>query len=456
MTGPTEQLTRYIVNFDPATVPSRAYHMAKLAIRDAVGVALAAQDEPAVQVIRAYVEGAPGARQATMWGSRKQFGVLEAALINGAAAHALDYDDLNRSIGGHPTAVIAPAVFALGEQLGASGKQVLDAYVLGFDVMAKLGQALNPGLYVKGWHPTSVLGIMGACAAACRLMGLTQEQTMNALGIAASEASGIKKNFGSMTKPLHAGSAARKAVWAAQLAQMGLTADQSVLEGGFGYLQLFAGDLPFDVSPLNTLGKPFDLIDNGLAFKQYPCCGSTHPALDCALEIKRRHHVPVEEIEKVECWVNPQRMGHINRPRVETALQAKFSLQCVTALALLDGFIGLGQFASPTYLRPAVQDLMGRVTIIGDDSMREFGARVSVQLKDNTILIAEVPEAKGSPAFPIPDEDLERKFVDCASTIVDQPQAEDASWVLMTLEVEPDLKRLLTMIVATPDEDGCC
>ncbi len=456
MTGPTEQLARFISTFDPKAIPAQAYHIAKLAIRDTVGVALAAQDEPAVQVIRAYVEGAPGARQATMWGSRKQFGVLETALINGTAAHALDYDDLNRSIGGHPTAVIAPAVFALGEQVGASGKQVLDAYVLGFEVMAKLGQVLNPGLYVKGWHPTSVLGIMGACAAACRLMGLTYDQVVNALGIAASEASGIKKNFGSMTKPFHAGSAARKGLWAAQLAQLGLSADQGALEGSFGYLQLFAGDKPFELWPLNTLGKPFDLVDNGLVFKQYPCCGSTHPALDCALEIKRRNVVPADQIVGVECRVNPQRMGHINRPRVETALQAKFSLQCVTALALVDGFIGLGQFASPTYLRRAVQDLMGRVTIVGDDTMREYGARLSVQLTGNTLLITEVPEARGSPAFPIPDEDLERKFVDCASTIVDQPQAEDASWVLMTLEVEPDLKRLLTMIVATPDEDGCC
>jgi 2-methylcitrate dehydratase PrpD len=456
MPGPTEKVARFISSFSPETIPQQAYHTAKLAIRDTIGVALAAQDEPAVQVLRAYVEGSPGARQSTMWGSRKQFGALEAALVNGTAAHALDYDDLNRSIGGHPTTVIAPAVFAVGERLGASGQQVLDAYVLGFEVMAKLGQVLNPGLYVKGWHPTSVLGVMGACAACCRLMGLTCEQVVNALGIAASEASGIKKNFGSMTKPFHAGSAARKGLWAAELAQQGLTADQGALEGGFGYLELFSGDLPFNLAPLDRLGDPFDLVESGLAFKQYPCCGSTHPSLDCALEIKQHRDFAVDQIVGVECWVNPQRLGHINRPVAQTPLQAKFSLQCVTALALVDGFIGLGQFASPTYLRPVVQDLMTRVILLADDSMREYGARVVVQLLDGSTLTAEVPEAKGSPAFPIPDDDLERKFVDCASTIVDEPDAQAAARVLMNLEREPDLKRVLAMIVATPDEDECC
>jgi len=333
---------------------------------------------------------------------------------------------------------------------------VLDAYVLGFEVMAKLGQMLNPGLYAKGWHPTSVLGVMGACAGACYLMGLGYDQVVNALGIAASEASGIKKNFGSMTKPFHAGSAARKGLWAAMLARHGLSADGAALDGAFGYLVLFSGDVPFNPDPLMRLGQPYDIAATGLAFKQYPCCGSTHPVLDCILDIRRGGGFDVGQVAGVECRLNPQRVGHINRPEVQTALHAKFSTQCVTAMALLDGFIGLGQFASPAYLRPVVQELMRKVSLVPDPSLGEFAAEATVTLADGRRLRAAVAEAKGSPAFPIPDEDLQRKFVDCATTIVDPPEAEAASRVIMALEEEPDLERLLKLVVAAPDEDQCC
>ncbi len=456
MTSATERIATFISGFAPASAPGEAYHVAKLAIRDGLGVALAAQDEPACQVLRAYVDGASGARQASIWGTARRVGAQEAALLNGVAAHALDYDDLNRSIGGHPTAVIAPVVFAAGELVNCTGQQALDAYVLGFEVMAKLGQVLNPGLYLKGWHPTSVLGVMGACAASCYLLGLSHEQIVNALGIAASEASGIKKNFGSMTKPFHAGSAARKGLWAAQLARLGLNADQEALDGGFGYLELFKGDFPYDPVPLEALGRPFDIVASGLAFKQYPCCGSTHPVVDCVLDIKREQQLAAAQVQAVECRVNPQRVGHIDRPVATTPLQAKFSLQCVVALALADGFIGLGQFSSPAYLRPAVQDLMSRVKIVPDSALDDFAAQVIVRLSDGRALTRSVPEAKGSPALPIPDEDLERKFVDCASTILDQPVAQEAAQLIMVLERQRNLHPLLHLLVATPDEDQCC
>ena len=456
MPSATERLARFISSFAAASAPHEAYHTAKLAIRDTLGAALAAQDEPACKVLRAYVDAAPGRRQATIWGAARRVGAPEAALLNGVAAHALDYDDLNRSIGGHPTAVVAPAVFAVGELVGATGQQALDAYLLGFEVMAKLGQVLNPGLYLKGWHPTSVLGIMGACAASCYLLGLSHEQVVNALGIAASEASGIKKNFGSMTKPFHAGSAARKGLWVAQLAKLGLTADQESLDGGFGYLELFKGDAPFNSEPLEHLGEPFDIVASGLAFKQYPCCGSTHPMVDCVLDIRREHKVDPAQVVSVDCRLHPQRVGHINRPVVKTPLQAKFSLQCVTAMALADGFIGLGQFSSPAYLRPAVQELMSKVNIVPDETLAEYGAQAVVRMADGRTLTCSVPEAKGSPAFPIPDDDLERKFVDCASTILDQPVAQEASQLIMALERQRNLHPLLHLLVAAPDEDQCC
>lgn len=440
------RLAQFIGDHQVGLAPAEAYRLAKMALLDCTGVALAALHEPTVAILRDAVMEAPQAPEATVWGTGHRVGVLEAALVNGAAAHALDYDDLNRSIQGHPSVVVAPAVLAAAQRVGASGQQVLDAYLVGFEVMAKLGQVLNPGMYLKGWHPTSVLGVMGACAGASHLLGLTGEQVIHALGVAASEASGIKKNFGSMTKPLHAGSAARKGMWAALLAQRGLTADPEALDGAFGYLELFRGDTPFNLEPLKHLGDPFDIVASGLAFKQYPCCGSTHPVLDCVLDIRQRYEPDVARVTAVDCFVNPQRLGHINRPTVSTPLQAKFSLQCVAAMALLDGYVGLGQFSGPAYLRPAVQELMRKVRLVPDVSLGEFAARAVVHLADGRLLVSQVPEAKGSPTYPMGDDDLLRKFVDCASGVAGEERARQAADVMLHLEREPGVERYLALL----------
>jgi 2-methylcitrate dehydratase PrpD len=446
MHSATLQLADFVCDFDPQSLPQEAIRTSKTAVLDCIGVALAAFREPVSGILRDYVQSTPSLAEATLWGTNCRVSSLDAALVNGSMAHALDYDDLNRFVQGHPSVVLVPAVFAVGEKLHSPGRRVLEAYIVGFEVMAKLGMVLNPGLYEKGWHPTSVIGIIGAAASAAYLLGLDEAKTVNALGIAASEASGIKKNFGSMTKPLHAGSASRKGVWAAFLAQRGLTADPHALDGTFGFLELFKGDLPFDTGPLEHLGNPLEIISSGIVVKQYPCCGSTHPVLDGAIEIADKIQTAPAQVQEIECKINPRRLGHINRPQVHSGLEAKFSLQFCTAAALIDRRITLTHFAGDAYKRPDILRLMDRVHVLTDESLGEFAAVVTVRTKDGKAFTTNISETRGSPAFPLSESQLMGKFVDCATTVVSQEQAERAGQAIMDMENESDVSRLMEML----------
>src|SRR6185437_6190249 len=201
---------------------------------------------------------------------------LDAALVNGTAAHALDFDDVSNSLGGHPSAPILPALFALGEVLDCTGKDFIAAYVAGFETETRIARGVHFHHYEKGWHPTATLGVFGAAAASCHLLGLDRAKTAQALAIAASLASGIKANFGTMTKPLHVGHTARSGLFAALLAEGGFTADNAALEHQQGFLMVYngAGNFAADAI-LKDWGRPYDVVNPGPAFKQYPCCGST-------------------------------------------------------------------------------------------------------------------------------------------------------------------------------------
>ncbi len=446
MQSATSQLAQYISSFDPRALPEESIRTSKTAVLDCIGVALAAFREPVSGILREYVQSMKSLPQATLWGTNSQVSAVDAALVNGSMSHALDYDDLNRFVQGHPSVVLVPAVLAVGEKLHCSGRRALEAYIVGFQVMAKLGMVLNPGLYEKGWHPTSVFGILGAAASAAYLMGLDCEKTTYALGIAASEASGIKKNFGSMTKPVHAGSASRKGVWAALLAERGLTANPEALDGNFGFLELFKGDIPFDARPLENLGNPLEIVSSGIVIKQYPCCGSTHPVLDGAIEIAEQIEADPDQVVEIECRINPRRLGHINRPQVHSGLEAKFSIQFCTAAALIDRRISLTHFTGDGYKRSDIVRLMDRVHVVTDDRLGEFAAVVTVRTADGRAVTTNITETRGSPAFPLSEAQLMGKFVDCAMTVVDRDQAERAGKAIMNMELMADVSQLTQML----------
>lgn len=296
-----ETLAERIAAVTFESLPPDAVHWAKVAILDTVGCILAGANEPCARIIgRQATIGTTGG-DCLVFGHDRRVGPLEAALINGTAAHALDYDDCSDTLGGHPSAPVLPALFALAETRGSNGRDFIAAYVTGWEAETRVARGINFHRYEKGWHPTATIGVFGAAAACARLMGLPPEQIARALALAATFSSGIKANFGTMTKPLHVGHAARNGLLAALLASDGFTARADAFEHKQGFLNVFNGAGNYDADRITDgWGDPWDIVSPGLAIKQYPCCGSTHPAIDAMLMLVREHDLKPSQVARIE------------------------------------------------------------------------------------------------------------------------------------------------------------
>jgi 2-methylcitrate dehydratase PrpD len=415
------ELAKRIKSLSFDGLPDEAIHWAKVGVLDYLGVTLAGSREPAARLaLKALGIPAPGA--AALLGMERRVGTLDAALVNGVAAHALDYDDCNNTFGGHPSVPILPALFALADESGASGRDFLAAYVAGFEVETKIALAVHFHHYMKGWHPTATLGVFGAAAACSKLMGLDEERTATALAIAASFASGLKANFGTMVKPLHVGHCTRNGLYAAQLARVGFTAGSEAFEHKQGFFNVFNGEGTYDASRiLARWADPLDIVNPGIAIKQYPCCGSTHPALDAILKLAREEKPAADDIERVDVWTHARRLEHTNRPAPKSDLDAKFSVQYCMARALLDRSIAIEHFEGRAYEQPAVKKLLARVhaapyTTAQFPADNHFGAEVRITLRGGKVLGAKVNEPFGrTSGNPLPPALLKEKFENCAA-----------------------------------------
>lgn len=443
-----EVLGRWVNRLELAAVPDAVLDVAKRAILDCVGVTVAGTRSPLADVIDRYLAEA-GTGPATVIGRPERRDVETAAFVNGSLGHALDYDDCTGSLGGHPSVVVLPAALAVAESRGATGAELLTAYVAGFETAAKLGRATNFVHYERGWHPTATLGVFGATAAAAKLLRLDAAAVATAFAIAASTAAGMKANFGTATKPLQAGRAAQNGVLAARLAAMGADANTGAFEHDQGFGELFNGSGQFHPElAADALENPWDLLDPGLTVKQYPCCSSTHGVADAAIAL-RAEIPPAAEIERVEVWTHPRRLRHTNRPVVKTALEAKFSVQYVVARALRTGRVGIRDFEPDAVNEPAVATLMRRVSAAPMPSERwgadHFPAEVSLTLDDGSTLRTRVERPRGNgPAEALTDTELRRKFDDCcASAGLDAPAITATGERLLTLEHVTDLEELL-------------
>jgi 2-methylcitrate dehydratase PrpD len=407
-----------IAALSSADLPDEARHWAHIGIVDTVGVTLAGAGEPCVRIARTV--SMPSVGNALLFGSRERVRATDAAFINGTAAHALDFDDCSNTLGGHPSAPILPALFALADETPVNGSDFIVAYVAGFETLARIARAVNFHHYDKGWHPTATLGVFGACAASARLMSLDATQTATALSVAASFSSGIKANFGTMTKPLHVGHAARNGLLAALLAREGFTAGSETFEHKQGFLNVYNGAGNFDGdAALRGWADPLDIVEPGIAIKQYPCCGSTHPAIDAMLMLVAEHSLKPDDVEHVTSWTHPRRLQHTNRPQPASALDAKFSVQYCVARALLQGHVVLSDFEGDAWADPSVRSLMQRVTAepdpLADRQPDHFGAEIVVSLRDGRRLSKRVSKAAGrTSANPLPMSRIEAKFIDCA------------------------------------------
>jgi len=452
--GPTviERLGRYASGESFATLPPDVVHAARRAILDTLGVMLAGAGEDTAVRARTLLARRSGT-DATVAGTVLRASIEDAALVNGVAAHALDYDDTHGSLSGHPSVPVLPPALALAERDGLSGAALITAFVVGVEIESKLGRAVNPAHYEVGWHATSTLGVFGAAAAAGSLLGLDAEAMARALAIAASMSSGIKANFGTDCKPWHGGHAARCGLEAAQLAAAGFTGNPQVLEHGDGFGSTHgAGMKPEWELTVAGLGAPHEMVAPGIGVKRFPACASTHQSLDAVLALRERHGLTPDRITKVECAVGYMAPHQLIYERADTGLEGKFSMPYCVSVALLDGTVGLAQFMDERVRRADVQAFMPKVRMVvhPEQTTRESYAtrfsEVTVTLTDGRTLVARVDQAKGAPRNPLTDAELEVKFRDAAGRALPEAQVDTLLRAVTTLETAPDVRALARLL----------
>lgn len=432
MTGLTAALAAFVhqPNFsDP--LPQAAVHIVKTGFADTLATMLAGRDEPVVQIARRFVAARhPAAGNASVLLGQERLNAADAALINGTAGHALDFDDV--ALGGHPSTVLVPAVLAAAEDVNASGAEALRAYLVGYEVWAELFSREQDAYHLKGWHPTAVLGTVGACAAAAYLYRLPLEQVQHALALSASMASGLVANFGTMTKPLHAGRAAACGLEAVQLARLGLTASPDAFEHHAGYLVALSpfGKADRD-SACTQLGKTLRILDYGLSIKKYPTCYATHRVIDGVLDLRRDHGIQPEQVKAIRARIGVAQASMLRNHAPVTGLEAKFSLEFAIASALVHGRVGLNELTDQVVAEDPIRSLMTRVSISTDDSrctvepIFAMNDRVELVLDDDRVLdTGDIRFARGNAKLVLSDDDMRNKFMDCTQN---HPQMDRAA-----------------------------
>ena len=443
-------------------LPPEAIYWCKVAVMDTVGVALAGAREPAPNVLRDVLM--PTGGPSLVYGTNQRVPCLDAAHINGTAAHALDFDNTAAHFAGHISAVMVPALIAAGEAFNSSGRDLLLAHAVGYEAGCRIGRGVNVDLYhsEKGWHPTSTLGVFAVAAACARLLGLNAAQTETALAIATSLSSGIKANFGTMTKPLHAGECARGGLMAVLLARNGFTANGEAFEHKQGFFNLFNGPGNFDPSLVNaSWGQPFDVVSPGASYKQYPCCYSTHAAIEAALTLTREHGVfDAQSIAQIETWTPAFGLSYTNRPDPQGDLDAKFSVQYCVVKALLSGKVVLEDFENHAYRDAVVQSLLPRVrseqyTGKMFDPADPFDAELKLTLADGHTLFAKVDRPLGRTAeIPIPYGRLQAKFENCAGRVLASDAVVKALQVIDLIDKNVSVLNLTQALETVPAAAG--
>jgi 2-methylcitrate dehydratase PrpD len=451
--GTTERIARFVVETDFTDIPQGTVTSAKEAVMDGLGVTLAGSKEDSSRIMSEHLRETGGNPQAGVIGYGFKSSAPQAALANGTMAHALDYDDVLSLMTGHATVPILPVVLALGEAHHLSGKDVLTAFILGIEVEGRIGSGIGRRHYAVGWHATATLGSLGAAASASKLLGLSVPETRQALGIAASEAAGLRLNFGTMTKPFHAGNAARNGIVAAMLARKGFTASESILEEPLGFCSVLGGEGEYDLDRMTKdMGNPFAIAVPGLDMKPYPCCRFTHRSIDAMLHIVEAYQPPPDEVAEVTCLTGSSLPNVLIHHRPRTSLEGKFSMEYCMARALLDGAVRIPHFEEEKILEPAAQELLRKVRFVHSDEEDEGGDLpvevVTVTLSDGRAFSHEVRFPRGNPENPMTREELMDKYRDCASHVL-APQAVDRSLELvLALEESDDITELAGLIAA--------
>lgn len=460
----TRKLATFIVEADTATAPAEVRELALRPIADTIGCMAAGLASDLAAVVGGYVQAPADLTLDGLWGQGARLPVESAALVGGSLGAALDYDDVSAT--GHPSSILmAAALSADVDEL--PGAMLLDAYLVGYEVMTRVGQAMMLPHTRYGWHATSTTGYFGAVAVAARLYRLDVEQTAHAIGAAASMAAGIARNFGTMTKPVHSGLAARGGLTAAGLARAGLTAGSDVLDGARNFLDMY-GLGASTPEMLDRLGAPWAMAERAPSLKRFPSCYATHRPIDAMLEIQREHGFSVDEVEQIVLRAPIRATGGLAYPTPVTGFEAKFSGTYPVAAAFLDGDVTIASFADDRVLRDDAVRLIAKMDLAEDprclpDDPEGINAspieggfwEITVRATGGREVVATASEPPGAPSRQLGWEELRAKFVDCASSSGHASAAADGVFAsLRELSGVTDVRLLLADLGERGGIDG--
>ncbi|MCE2780281.1 MmgE/PrpD family protein [Limnohabitans sp.] len=438
----TAELAKFVAEHPSKGWSDEVEHEAHRTFLNWLGCAIGAAKHEAVESALAAVNMLAPSQQATIAGRSERVDMASAALINGISSHTFDFDDTHLKTIIHPAGPVASAVMALAETQNSTGRQVLDALVLGIDVACRMGNLVYPQHYDRGWHITGSTGTLGAAAACARLLGLNAQQTAMALGIAASQPVGLREQFGTMTKPFHPGGAARAGLMSALMAKHGFTSSPRALEAPRGWAQVLSTQYDWREAQ-DELGQRFEISFN--AYKPFACGIVIHPSIDACAQL-RAQGVKAEEVKSIELRVHPLVLELTGKKTPQDGLQGKFSVYHGCAVGLLFGRAGEEEFSDHIVRREDVVRLRDKVQAVVDTSVREESVYVTAHLTDGRSVKVHVEHAIGSLQKPMTDADLEGKFHDLSDPILGADRVNDILKACWSLGQAPNLQGLLALL----------
>jgi len=417
----TRTLARYVVESQPHQIPDAARHEAVRSMLNWLACTIGGTVHEASAAARALADKFSGPRKATVLGTRQRLDIFHAAWVNGITSHVFDFDDTHLRTVIHPSPPIAPGLLALSEHMLITGERFIEAFVLGVDVACRIGNAVCPAHYHLGWHSTSTAGVFGAAAAIGKILELTETQMCWALGLAGTQASGLRENLSTMGKFLHPGHAVRDGMTAAFLAQDNFTASERILEAPRGFCHVLSPERNFD-EITSDLGERFEILIN--TYKPYPCGVVLHPAIEGCIQLIKQHGFNHDDIASVALRVNFLVLEVTGKKRPKIGVDGKFSIYHCVAVAFIDGHVGEAQFTDERVVDPQIVALADKVTATVDSGVAADEVHINVSLKDGRELTRHVEHALGSLKRPLNDGQLEDKFRDLAAGVLPRGQTD--------------------------------
>ena len=460
--GLTDYVGKFISQTEYEDIPGEVIALGKKSILDGLGLALAGSKAQTGALCRQYLEkiGVCDGKS-TIIGSARKTSPRFAAFVNGVSIHADDFDDTQLAVAKdrvygllvHPTVPVLPALFALAEQGGVSGKQLMLAYHLGVEVECKIAEAISPRHYQDGFHSTGTCGPFGSAAACAKLLRFEHLKILNTFGLVASLSGGLRENFGTMTKPFQAGHAAESGLQSVELVALGWTAAEQILEADRGFFHAFGGSYD-PASIMDRLGKPWTFLSPGVSLKPYPSGSLAHPAMTELARLIETNNIQPAQVEKVDVGANHNMTTTLLRHQPKTGLEAKFSMEFCVAILLLEGKAGLGEFSDKVVQRPDVLEMIRRVNFYVDPEAESAGfdkmtSLLKIHLKDGRVITGRADFGKGSPANPMSFEEAAAKFRGCAE-FADWPKAKTEKIIafVSALDSAPDVSALSPLLSA--------